>query len=54
MDCNYICNKIQQAIINYQKSNPDLSDAMIVIDIKKPVSNDTNMIPKITYKNSPT
>lgn len=35
LDCNYICHKINQAIVSYQKYNNGLNDTMIVIDIKK-------------------
>lgn len=36
MDCNYICNKIHRAILDYQKDNPDLTDSIVIIDIRKP------------------
>ena len=50
MDCGYICNKIQEAISKYQKDNnsPDLTDSLLVIDIKKPDDN-TDLIPKLEY-----
>jgi hypothetical protein len=50
MDCGYICNKIQEAISKYQKENnsPDLTDSLLVIDIKKPDDN-TDLIPKLEY-----
>lgn len=49
MDCNYICQKIHQAVLRFQKDNPDLTDSMVVIDIKKP-TDDTNLIPKLEFK----
>jgi hypothetical protein len=50
MDCGYICNKIQEAISKYQKENnsPDLTDSLLIIDIKKPDDN-TDLIPKLEY-----
>ena len=50
MDCNYICQRIHQAILRYQKDNPNLTDAIVVIDIKKPYDN-TDPIPKLEFKN---
>jgi|APCry1669189034_1035192.scaffolds.fasta_scaffold32566_2 hypothetical protein len=55
MDCNYICKRIHEAILNYQKNNNniDLTDSMLVIDIKKP-HDDYDLIPKLENKNIPT
>jgi hypothetical protein len=50
MDCNYICQKIHGAILKYQQDNPDLTDSIVVIDIKKPYD-DSNLIPKLEFKN---
>ncbi len=50
MDCNYICQKIHGAILQYQQDNPDLTDSIVVIDIKKPYD-DSNLIPKLEFKN---
>jgi hypothetical protein len=50
IDCNYICQKIHEAIVRYQQTNPDVSDSLIVIDIKK-ISTDTDsLIPKLELK----
>jgi hypothetical protein len=49
MDCNYICYRIHQAILKYQKDNPDLTDTIVVLDIKKPYDT-TESIPKIELK----
>jgi hypothetical protein len=49
MDCAYICQKVQEAISKYQKDNLDMTDTMILIDIKKP-SDDTDLIPKLEFK----
>lgn len=55
MDCNYICQRVHQAILNYQKNNnyPDLTDSIVVIDIKKPYDND-EVIPRLEFKDSST
>ena len=53
MNCEYICNVIQHAVIRYQKDNPDLTDCLMVIDIKKP-SDDTSHIPKLPDNSSST
>lgn len=53
MDCNYICHRVHQAILNYQRDNPDLTDTIVVIDIKKPYNNHDH-IPKIEYKSNST
>jgi hypothetical protein len=52
MDCNYICQRIHKAIMDYQKDNPNLTDAMVVIDIRKPYDTD-QLIPKLEYQNIP-
>ena len=49
MDCNYICQKIHGAILKYQQDNPDLTDSIVVIDIKKPYD-DRDLIPKLEFK----
>lgn len=49
MDCNYICQRIHQAILQYQKDNQNINDAMLVIDIRKPYDDD-NLIPKLEFK----
>lgn len=49
MDCNYICQRIHQAVLKYQKDNSDLTDSILVIDIKKPCD-DSNLIPKLEFK----
>jgi hypothetical protein len=50
MECEYICHKVQEAISKYQKENnsPDLTDSLLIIDIKKPDDN-TDLIPKLEY-----
>jgi hypothetical protein len=49
MDCTYICSKIQEALIKYQKNNPDPTGSIIVIDIKKPID-DNQTIPRLEHK----
>lgn len=50
MDCAYICQKIHQAIIRYQQDSPDISDALLIIDIRTPTTNDDSLIPKLEHK----
>lgn len=50
MSCEYICQTLQKAIAQYQKNN-DISNSLLVIDIQQ-VNDNTNLIPKIDYKNS--
>jgi hypothetical protein len=38
--------------MDYQKDNPNLTDAMVVIDIRKPYDTD-QLIPKLEYQNIP-
>ena len=35
MNCEYICGQIQKAILAYQKHSPDLTGALLIIDIKQ-------------------
>ena len=53
MDCNYICQKVHQAIIKYQQDNPDLTDSIVVIDIKQP-TDDSSYILKLEHNSDPT
>lgn len=48
ISCEYICQTIQKALTQYQKTN-DISDSLIVIDIQK-VTDDNSLIPKLEYK----
>jgi len=48
MQCEYICSQIQSALSKYQQHN-DMTDTLLVIDIKKTISDDT-MIPKLEHK----
>lgn len=48
MQCEYICHTIQTALTKYQQHN-DMSDTVLVIDIKK-ISDDDTMIPKLDHK----
>ena len=50
MDCNYICQRIQQAIGKYQQTSQDISDTLIVIDIKKISTDSDSLIPKLEFK----
>lgn len=52
IDCNYICQRIQEAITKYQQDNPDLSDSLIVIDIKKISTSTDSLMPKIELHKS--
>jgi GTP-binding protein EngB required for normal cell division len=51
MDCNIICQRIHQAILTYQKENPDLTDTIVVIDIRKPYDS-IEMIPRLEHKDT--
>jgi hypothetical protein len=55
MNCEFICHRIQEAIIRYQKDNngPDLTDHLLIIDIRKPNEDDSH-IPKLEYKSDQT
>ena len=53
MDCNYICQRIQQAIVGYQKNNPDLTDTLLVIDIRKPYESNNQTL-NLEFKNEST
>jgi len=53
MDCGYICRRVHDAILKYQKENPDPTDSIVVIDIRKPNMDDSH-IPKLEYKDSQT
>ena len=53
MSCESICKIINEAILNYQKDNPDLTDSIVVIDIKKPYD-DINLIPKLEFNENKT
>ena len=48
MDCNYICQRVHEAILKYQRENPDPTESIVVIDIKK-TTDDTNLIPKLEF-----
>jgi hypothetical protein len=48
MDCGYVCQKIQEAVLKYQKNNSDLNDTLVVIDIRK-ISSDIDLIPKLEF-----
>jgi len=52
MDCAYICKRVHDAIVKYQLDNQiqseDMTDTMVVIDIRKP-SSDIDLIPKLTF-----
>ena len=50
MDCGYICQKIQEAVVKYQKDNPDLSDSLITIDIKNVSQNIEQQVDYLEYK----
>jgi hypothetical protein len=50
MNCEHICQKIHQAILKYQQNSPDMSDTLIVIDIKKVSADTDSLIPKLEFK----
>ena len=51
MNCEFICQRVHEAILKYQKENPDPTDSIVVIDIRKP-SEDDSHIPKLEYKSN--
>lgn len=52
IQCEFVCSRIQKALTNYIKQNPDHKDNLIlVIDIKQ-ISDDNSSLPKLTF-NSP-
>ena len=53
MSCEYICKVINEAILKHQKDHPDLTDSIVIIDIKKPID-DTNLIPKLEFNENQT
>jgi len=49
VQCEYICQQIQKLVTKFQSSQ-DISGALLVINIIKPVDGGDNHIPKIEYK----
>jgi hypothetical protein len=51
LSCEQLCVLLQNAVMNYQKSN-DISDSLLVIDIKKIIDSEP-VVPKLEFNNSP-
>lgn len=50
IDCNILCKQIGEYVGKYQQENGDLTDCVLVIDIKKIIdSQEISQIPKITF-----
>lgn len=49
IQCEYICNKIQQLINKLQSLSQNLNNSLLVIEIIHPTLDDSH-IPKIEYK----
>lgn len=49
MPCEQICYHAQQALTKYQKENIDMTDTILIIDIKK-ITDGDSLIPKIEHK----
>ena len=52
ISCEQICFIAQQLITKFQQSSPDLSNALLIIDIKNITDGElTKDFPKLEYKN---
>lgn len=49
--CEQMCQVLGRAINDYRLSTPDLSDYVLVIDIKKITESVIDITPKLEYKN---
>lgn len=49
--CESICKKVQELINYHIKNGTNLSDSLVVIEIKHPVE-DNSHIPKLEHKNN--
>jgi len=57
INCESICAHVQNLVNNFQKSNPNFSNSILVMEIKNIIDSDDSLIPKIEYRdinNSPT
>lgn len=50
LSCDYICQMIQKALTEYQKTN-SIHDSLLVVDIRN-INDDISLIPKLESKDS--
>ena len=51
IDCNYICQLLQNLTNEFQMSGANLPESILILDIKPISQTDDNLIPKLEYKN---
>jgi hypothetical protein len=51
MQCEHICQKVQELVNKFQGAGGNLSDSFIVLSIKTITQNDDNSIPKLEFHN---
>lgn len=50
IQCEYICQQLEKFVTEYQKSNVDISNSILVISIKQPIDSIPHTeTPKIGY-----
>ena len=52
IQCEYICGIVQKIVTEYLKHNDNLSESVLVLDIRKITDGGDHHIPKLEYKNS--
>jgi hypothetical protein len=50
MQCEYICQKVQELVNKFVKANNNVSEAFLIISIKTVSQNDDSSIPKLEFK----
>jgi CobQ-like glutamine amidotransferase family enzyme len=51
MQCEYICQKVQELVNKFQRAGGNLSDSFIVMTIKTVSQNDDSSIPELEFHN---
>jgi hypothetical protein len=49
LNCEHICSIIQKIINDHQKDHRDISNSVLILDIKDTIDSGNNHIPKLTY-----
>lgn len=50
--CEYICQQVQKIVTKFQQANgQDLSETLLILEIKNISYSDDNAIPKLEFKN---
>lgn len=49
MQCEHICQKVQEVVTKFQGAGGNLSDSFIIISIKTVSQNDDSSIPKLEF-----